>query len=72
MKIFTRKIDATPRRGEGPPRRSGPPRRRYLRPGEPGDSEDGHSGPPKRSVARLGELLLLGRGKLRLGVPTMV
>ena len=59
--IFTWKIVATPRRREGPPRRG------QLCLGEPGDSEGGHSGSPKRSVARLGEPLRLGGGKLHLG-----
>ena len=40
--------------------------------GKPGYSEDRHSGPPKRSVARLGEPLSLGGGRLCLGVLAMV
>ena len=57
MKIFTRKIAATPRRStprrkegllrrrEGPPKRRGPPRRGHAYLGELGDSGGGLSGP---------------------------
>ena len=64
MKIFIRKIGATPRRREGPLRHRGPPRHRHLLLDEPGDSEDRHSGSPRRSVAHLGEPLCRGRGRL--------
>ena len=78
MKIFTRKIDATPRcregllRRRGPPRRRGPSRHRQLCLGEPGDKYCGRSGPLRRGVARLVEPICLGGGRLYLNVPTMV
>ena len=61
MKIFTWKIGATPRHGEGPPKR------RQLRLGELEDSGGGLFGPPRRGVAHLGKPLRIGGGKLRLG-----
>ena len=74
MKIFTRKITAMPRRREGPPRRKGPLRckgplkRGHAHLSEPEDNEGGLSSPPRRGIARLGEPLYLGRGRLCLGV----
>ena len=72
MKIFKRKIGATLRRKECPPRRRGLPRRGHARLGEPGDNEEGLSGLPRRGVALLGEPLRLGGGRLCLGVSVTV
>ena len=47
MKIFTRKIVATPRSREGSPRCRSSPKSGQLGLGEPEDSEGGLSSPPK-------------------------
>ena len=72
MEIFPWKIGATPRRREGPPWHRGLPRRGHARLSELGDNGGGIFGPPRQGTARLGEQLCLGKGRLRLGMPTMV
>ena len=58
--------------GSSPRQRDGSPRLGNVHLSEPKDSECGFSGPPRRGVARLGEQLRLGKGRLRLGKPTTV
>ena len=50
----------------------GSPKLRHVHLSEPKDSECGFSGPPRQGVARLGEQLRLGKGRLRLGKPSIV